>query len=76
MNKSPAVLGNEMQRDQKRESEMCAAFTISSVASVYYNNSAGDVLLENVSNVGCSRTEPAGEVKRVVGKPFTSSSFT
>ena len=42
-------------------------------ASVYYNNCAGDVPGENVPNVGCSGSEPAGKVKRMVGKPFTST---
>jgi hypothetical protein len=42
------------------------------VASVYDRNCAGDVPLKNVPNVGCLRSEPAGEVKRVVGKPYTS----
>ena len=76
MSESPAGPRNEIQRGQERSSNTCAAFIISSVASVYYNNCACHVPLENVSYVGCSGSEPAGEVKRVVGKPFTSSSLT
>ena len=36
--------------------------------SVYYNNCAGDMTGENVPNVGCSGSEPAGKVKRMVEK--------
>lgn len=57
-----------MQRDHERTSKTCAAFTISSVASVYYNNCAGDVPLENAPNVGYSRSEPAGGGEEGDGK--------
>jgi len=57
MSESPVGPSNDMQRDLERASKTCAAFTISSVASVNYNNSAGDVPLENAPNVGCSGSE-------------------
>jgi hypothetical protein len=63
MSESPVGPGNDMQRDQERSSKEC-------IASTSYNY-AGGVPLEDVSNVGCSGSEPAGEVKRMVGKPFT-----
>jgi hypothetical protein len=76
MSESPAGLAMSYSRIQEQESETCAAFTISSIASIYYNNCAGDVPLKNVSNAGCSLREPAGEVKLVMAKTFTYSSFT
>jgi hypothetical protein len=73
MSEWPAGPANELQRDQKQESETYAAFTIGSVASAYYNNCAGDVPLKNVPNVECSGSEPGGEVKRVMAKPSLSA---
>jgi hypothetical protein len=41
------------------------------VASVYDTTCAGDVPLANVPNIGSFGREQAGEVKRVVERPFT-----
>jgi hypothetical protein len=41
------------------------------IVFVSYNSWAGDVPLDNVHSGVGSRSEPAGEVKKVVGKAFT-----
>lgn len=49
-----------LQQNQERAPNTYVAFTISSVASVYYNNCADNVPLENAPNVGSSGSEPEG----------------